>query len=461
MMVRSLRFGLWAVGLASAVILPLISAIGFRAAFEHHVHQSTIAELEADLRYMTRGLKLENGVVTLVPKTLPDPRFEEPLSGLYWQVVDDKSKAIVRSGSLVTFTMELPNDILPLNTVHRHLAKGPDGVDLLLLERRIPEGVEGKHSWRFAVAIDLALLKGQVDAIMWDTAPIIILLGVGLLIITFVQGGMVMGPLNQASHALALVRSGRQERLTEMVPVELDAFARDFDALLDAGESQAREARQRAADLAHSLRTPLAVLLARADEIEAAGQVSAATTIRDIVAGLEHRATRDLARANIHGPNLGRIVEVSLAPIIHQITSALARTSTTENLTWDVQVDPDHKVRLDQSDLTELIGSLLDNARKWAKSRIKITTISDQTSIRILIEDDGPGIEPHQRRMALSRGQKFDVNLSGTGLGLSIAQEIVQAYGGSLDLSDGLLGGLRVTLELPHIGRGSGQTQLT
>jgi signal transduction histidine kinase len=168
-----------------------------------------------------------------------------------------------------------------------------------------------------------------------------------------------------------------------------------------------------------------------------------------------------LARANIHGPVLGRTVEVSLAPIIHQITGALARTSITENLTWDVQVDPDHKVRLDQSDLTELIGSLLDNARKWAKSRIKITTIADQTSIRILIEDDGPGIEPHQRRMALSRGQKFDVNLSGTGLGLSIAQEIVQAYGGSLDLSDGLLGGLRVTLELPHMGRGSGQTQLT
>jgi signal transduction histidine kinase len=158
---------------------------------------------------------------------------------------------------------------------------------------------------------------------------------------------------------------------------------------------------------------------------------------------------------------LGRRVEVPLAPIIHQITNALARTSTTEDLTWDIQVDPDHKAKLDQSDLTELIGSLLDNARKWAKSRIKISTISDQTSLRILIEDDGPGIEPHQRRMALSRGQKFDVNLSGTGLGLSIAQEIVQAYGGSLELSDGLLGGLRVTLELPYIDFGSGHPQLT
>ncbi|HCP65320.1 MAG TPA: hypothetical protein DIU09_12105 [Hyphomonadaceae bacterium] len=459
-MVNSLRFGLWAVGIASAILLPLISALGFRTAFEHHVQHSSIAELEADLRFMTRGLKLENGVVVLVPKTLPDPRFEEPLSGLYWQIVDDKTQTIVRSGSLVTFTMKLPDDVLPLNTIHRHAVKGPDDVDLLLLERRIPEGVEGKHSWRFAVAIDRNLLKSQVDAIMLDTAPVFILLGFALLIITFVQGSMLMGPLNQASHALALVRAGRQERLTDMVPNELDTFARDFDALLDAGERQAREARERAADLAHSLRTPLAVLLARADEIEAAGQVGAAATIRDIVTGLEHRATRDLARANIHGPNLGRIVELQLTPIIHQITSALARTSTTENLTWDVQVDPAHKVRLDQSDLTELIGSLLDNARKWAKSRIKIATISDQTSLRILIEDDGPGIEPHQRRMALSRGQKFDANLSGTGLGLSIAQEIVQAYGGSLDLSDGLLGGLRVTLELPHTNFGSGPIQL-
>ncbi len=459
-MVNSLRFGLWAVGIASAIILPLISALGFRTAFEHHVQQSSIAELEADLRFMTRGLKLENGEVVLVPKTLPDPRFEEPLSGLYWQIVDDKTQKIVRSGSLVTFTMALPDDILPLNTIHHHEIKGPDDADLLLLERRIPEGAKGKHSWRFAVAIDRGVLRGQVDAIMLDTTPVFILLGFGLLILTFVQGSMLMGPLNQASRALALVRAGRQQRLTDMVPNELERFARDFDELLDAGERQAREARERAADLAHSLRTPLAVLLARADEIEAVGQVSAATTIRDIVTGLEHRATRDLARANIHGPILGRIVEVSLAPIIHQITNALARTSTTENLTWDVQVDPDHKVRLDQSDLTELIGSLLDNARKWAKSRIKIATISDQISLRILIEDDGPGIEPHQRRMALSRGQKFDANLSGTGLGLTIAQEIVQAYGGSLDLSDGLLGGLRVTLELPHTNFGAGQTQL-
>lgn len=449
-MVKSLRFGLWSVGLASAIILPLISAIGFRAAFEHHVQQSTIAELEADLRFMTRGLKLENGVVTLVPKTLPDPRFEEPLSGLYWQVVDDKSKAIVRSGSLVTFTMELPNDILPLNTVHRHAAEGPDGVDLLLLERRIPEGVEGKHSWRFAVAIDRELLEGQVDAIMLDTAPVFILLGMGLLIITFVQGSMLMGPLNKASHALALVRSGRQERLTEMVPIELDTFARDFDALLDAGERHGREARERAADLAHSLRTPLAVLLARADEIETSGQANAAATIRDIVSDLEHRATRDLARANIHGPTLGRLVEISLAPIIHQIANALARTSTTENLTWDVQVDPEHKIRIDQSDLTELVGSLLDNARKWARTRIAIATVADHANLRILIDDDGPGIEPHQRRMALARGQKFDSSLSGTGLGLSIAQEIVQAYGGDLELSDGNLGGLRVSITLPN-----------
>ena len=453
-MVNSLRFGLWAIGIASAIILPLIVALGFRAAFQNHVQQATVAELEADLRFMTRGLKLEDGAVILVPKVLPDPRFEEPLSGVYWQIVDDKTKTIVRSGSLVTFTLALPDDVLPLNTVHRHVVKGPEGVDLLLLERRIPEGVEGKHSWRFAVAIDRSLLKGQVDAMMLDTSPVFFLLGLSLLIVTFIQGGMLMGPLRQASRALALVRAGRKERLSDIVPKELDTFARDFDALLDAGERQVREARQRAADLAHSLRTPMAVLLARADEIDAAGQAGAAATIRDIVTGLEHRATRDLALANIHGPNLGRLVEISLAPVIHQIASALGRTSGRENLTWDIQVAPEHKVRLDQSDLTELVGSLLDNARKWAKSRILIATVSDHASLRILIEDDGPGIEPHQRRLALSRGQKFDAALSGTGLGLSIAQEIVLAYGGSLDLSDGLLGGLRVTLELPQTNLG-------
>ncbi|GBF58954.1 virulence sensor histidine kinase PhoQ [Candidatus Phycosocius bacilliformis] len=453
-MAKSLRVGLWAIGLISAIILPLITALGFRAAFESHVYKSTASELEADLRFMTRGLKLENGLITLVPKTLPDPRFEEPLSGLYWQIVDDKSKTTVRSGSLVTFTIALPQDDLPLNIVHRHIVLGPDGTELMVLERRIPEGVKGKQSWRFAVAIERDLLERQVHAIMSDTMPVFILLGLGLLVLTFIQGQILLGPLNQASRALSLVHAGLQERLTSTVPSELDDFARDFDALLDASERQAREARERAADLAHSLRTPLAVLMARADEIEIAGLSAAAASIRDIVGGLEHRATRDLARAHIHGPILGRLVELPLAPIINQIANALARSSATENLTWDVQVDADHKVKLDQSDLTELIGSLLDNARKWAKSRIKIATICDPSRLRIIIDDDGPGIEPHLRRMAISRGQKFDAHLSGTGLGLSIAQEIIQAYGGSLELSDGVLGGLRVTLNLPHASIG-------
>lgn len=453
----SLRLRLLLVGVAGALVLPLLAAAGLRAAFEHHVEAATTGELEADLRYLTRSLRLAGSAVLLEPVALPDPRFGEPLSGLYWQIEDDASGAVVRSGSLVTFTIRLPDDELPQGAIHRHELAGPDGARLLLLERRIPDGPDQKRGWRFAVAVDRALLDRQADAFLSDLVPVLLLLSAGLLGLSLVQGAITLAPLRRARTALAGVRAGRRSRLAGSFPQELDVIAQDFDALLDTAEAQARAARERAADLAHALRTPLAVLMARAAEAETAGQAAIAASIREIVAELDGRAARDLARASIQGPLPGRTTILPLAPAIGRIVGALSRTPGPRALSWTVEIDPAHAVRMEAGDLTELAGCLLDNAGKWAARQVRVASRTRDSRLILTVEDDGPGIAPHQRRIATARGTRLDPERSGTGLGLSIASEIARAYGGTLDLEDSTLGGLCVTVVLaPQAGAATG-----
>ncbi|MCU0881205.1 MAG: HAMP domain-containing histidine kinase [Hyphomonadaceae bacterium] len=448
-MILSLRLRLLLVGLFAAVTIPAFAAVGLRAAFEHHVTATHVGELEADLRYLTRSLRVEDGTVALAPVTLPDPRFSEPLSGLYWQIVDDATGANTRSGSLMTFMIDLPKDDLPLGTIHRHDLAGPDGSHLLLLERRIPDGPDRKRSWRFAVAIDRALLDNETDAFMADLLPVLLLLAAGLVGMSLAQTVIILAPLGKARAAFAGLKAGHNARLSGAFPPELGSIARDFDALLDTAERQARETRERAADLAHGLRTPLAVLMARAEEAEALGQGAMAASIREVVADLDQRAARDLARTHIHGPVPGRTTDLVLAPAIGRIVSALARSPLAAAITWEVEIDPAHQVRMDASDLTELVGSVLDNARKWARHKVRIASATNNGSMILTFEDDGCGIDPQHRRAALTRGIRLDCERSGTGLGLAIAQEIAQAYRGTLELHDSALGGLRVVVRLP------------
>ncbi len=444
-MTHSLRARFAWAGLALTALVMLAMGIVLQGLFERHVEREAEAQLEADLRYLARGLLPAEGGPPRV-LALPDPRFQEPYSGLYWQLRDDRTGEVWRSPSLGGFTLALEPDVLRPGELHRHILIGPEGGKMIVLERRIGDGAAAH--FRVAAAVDRKVLRAANRAFLWEFLPVLASLAVGMLLASVVQGVIALYPIARARQALRELRAGRRERLAGALPSELEGLATEFDALLEAQRRSARIARERAADLAHGLRTPLALLAARARDLEARGEAEAARDLRDLAAAMEARLARELARAQIHGPpQLGG--RVALAPLARRITEALARSPAGERLAWEVAVPEALALTGDEGDVLELLGSLLDNAGKWAATRVRLSAAREADGLVLRVEDDGPGIPPQDRRAALTRGVRLDAAVSGTGLGLAIAQDIVAAYGGTLLLEGSPLGGLGVQIRLP------------
>jgi signal transduction histidine kinase len=382
---------------------------------------------------------------------LPDPRFVEADSGFYWQLRDDRTGETLRSPSLGRFTLALEPDELRAGELHRHILRGPEGGKMIALERRI--GDAPATEFRAVVAVDRKVLRAANRTFLWEFLPVLISLAVGVLLASAVQGAIALHPIARARTALGALREGKRERLGGALPSELDGLAHEFDALLEAQRRGTRIARERAADLAHGLRTSLALLNARARNLDAQGEAEAARDIRELTTAMEARLSRELARAHIHGPAaLGAGVAVAplaLAPLARRIAEAISRAPSAEHLTWEVDVPAGLAVQVDEGDLIELLGSLFDNAAKWARTRLRLSAMAQPEGVVLWVEDDGAGIAPQDRRAALARGVRLDASVSGTGLGLAIAQDIVAAYGGTLRLEGSDWGGLRVRILLP------------
>lgn len=435
--------------LASVVasgVLAIVLGFVLQGVFEAHAERAAVEELNADLRFLTRSLHIENGAVVVRVEQLPDPRFQEPLSGLYWQIHDDRTGAVTRSDSLATFALDLPPDELALGEVHRHILPGPEGAKLIVLERRIPGGPQAKAAFRFAVAIDRAVIAQSYRAFVHDLFPILALIAVGLFGASLVQAAFALAPLARARRALQSVRDGERDRLGDAAPQELAGLASDFDAMIAAEKHAAQKSRERAADLAHSLRTPLAVLSAQARDLRHRGYQEAAEVIDTVVGDLDARVSRELARAQILGPSM-RGGLIAAGPLAERLVRALASTQDGERLSWTVDIDAGLYLRMDGADLTELFGALAHNASKWAKSAVRLSAAGSASAWVLCVDDDGPGIPLQDRRAALTRGSGLDLKRSGSGLGLAIAEDIARAYGAALSLEDSPLGGLRVKVE--------------
>ena len=448
-MTRSIRLRFALVGVLTAILAAVAVGAAVQGLFERHVEREMLAELDADLRFLARSIVVEEGAATLKVAPLPDPRFQEPLSGLYWQIRNDRTGSVLRSPSLAGAAFPLEPDALRPGERHRHIVRGPEGTKMIVLERRVDEAVEPMASYRVAVAIDRKLLEAANRAFVLDLLPTLAGIAAGLLGAFALQGGIALWPIARARHVLRDLRDGRRERLSGALPSELEGLAAEFDALLEAQRQGARRARERAADLAHGLRTPLALLAARGRDLRERGEAEAAAAIEAIAASIDGRMARELARAHIQGPAV-QGGAVALRPVVERISRAFARMPGGAHLGWRVEIPADLAGAAEEGDLVELLGVLLDNAAKWARSEVRIGAQAGDGLLSLTVEDDGPGIPPQDRRAALARGVRLDPDRSGTGLGLSIAGDIAAAYGGEIRLGESELGGLRVTVTWPR-----------
>jgi signal transduction histidine kinase len=247
---------------------------------------------------------------------------------------------------------------------------------------------------------------------------------------------------------LAAVRDGRHGRVEGAYPAEVQPLVDDLNALLAAREATIARAVAKAGDLAHGLKTPLAVLAHEADRVAAAGQGDLAASIAQQVERMRRQVDYHLAHARAaasgaHGARCG------IRTSAEGLARALLRLYAARGLAIDVHVPAGQTVRAQREDLDEMLGNLLDNACKWARTRVTIDACVREKAVLVSVDDDGPGLEPAMRVAVLQRGVRADESSPGSGLGLAIVRDLAELYGGSLTLTRSPAGGVRAQLQLP------------
>lgn len=258
-----------------------------------------------------------------------------------------------------------------------------------------------------------------------------------------------LAPFEQLRARLAAVRDGHAARVEGGYPAEVQPLVNDLNALLDHREQVVKRALAKAGDLAHGLKTPLAVLFQEAERAERAGQRELAAAVHQQAERMRRQVDYHLAQARAAASGAAPGARCSVRDSAEGLARTLDRLHAERGLELDLRVVPEHSVRGERADLDEMLGNLLDNACKWARSRVRVTSIEEGAELVILVDDDGPGLEPALRAAVLQRGVRADEAAAGSGFGLAIVRELAELYGGSIVLESSPLGGVRARLRLP------------
>lgn len=439
---------------AAAVTLAaaLISAqFGLALLFERHVERRVQSELEADIRQLIAGLSVTAQGVPRFDREPSDQRYAQTFSGKYWQVELDQ-RVVAKSRSLWDTQMQLPLNMPDAGELHQHRLQGPRGRSLLVVERCfLAERTGTAHRFCVAAAVDDSEVYAAVDAFRTDLAIALTILG-ALLFAAFATAVYVgIGPLNRLRTALASLRAGDERRLEGRFPEELAPLVDDLNRVLDQRARTAQQAKLRAADLAHGLKTPLTAIEVVADELRGKGEAEVGAELSGYVSTMRRHVERELAlaRSAVTGEP-GKTIVLSSA--VEHLVSSLRRISNGKELAWNIRIAPALAIKIDDALLMEVLGNLLDNARKWARSRVDISARRRDGYVEIGVDDDGSGVAEDQLEVILGRGRRLDASVPGTGFGLAIVHDMLEQAGGSITLERSSMGGLGVRVLLPVQG---------
>src|SRR5499426_1108521 len=429
MRANSLALRLFLSATAWTVIILLITGIVLSSLYRQAVERAFDRRLGVYLRTLVADVASPEEGGEKFPQSLGEPLFELPLSGWYWQVTRlDPAKAEVRaSRSLWDGGLPHLQDYgiaAGPNGSREGYVPGPEDQRLRLVERNIDLGDEGRYL--VAVAGDAAEISEETRS--FDQALIVTfsILAAVLLLTTVFQVRFGLAPLKRITDDLAAIRSGSSERLTGTFPEEIAPLARETNALIEANRQIVERARTHVGNLAHALKTPLSVIVneATTQEDAFASKVREQTDImRDQVALYLDRA-RMAARIGV----IGRVTEVR--PVGESLIRALERIYRDRQLSYIMDCPAGTRFQGERQDLEEMLGNLLDNASKWARSKVMLSVATlpadngAHARFEIRVEDDGPGLTPKQREQVGNRGSRLDETKPGSGLGLSIVVEL-------------------------------------
>jgi signal transduction histidine kinase len=439
--------GIWT--LLVVLIAGVFLTAQFRSAAIRRFDQS-LAVLTDDLY---AGSTVEDG--QLRAPVLTDIRATRAYSGRYWVILDKSldgaMKPVERSRSLFDSDLMLSSkqidqlDAAPGQTQYFNM-RGPQDKPLraAAILARLPGYADPVV---FLAAEDRTPIDADADRFAGVTAIALAILSGGLILATVVQVRFGLTPLFRLRREVASVRRGKAERVEGIYPEELEPLAVELNALLAHNQEVVERQRTHVGNLAHALKTPLSVMLTEASQQP--GQLAEvverqAQTMREQV---DHHLRR--ARAAARSQTSGERTPVE--PILDELAVTLERIFQDKGVEIDWRCPEDLCFQGEKQDFMELAGNVMENAGKWCKGKIRAeATPTGEGRMTVTVDDDGPGLPPEERAQALKRGQRLDENAPGSGLGLSIVDELTRAYGGSVQLGESPMGGLRVILDLPR-----------
>ncbi len=354
-----------------------------------------------------------------------DPRFTAPLSGWYWQVAAD-GQVFARSDSLYQGQLDG--------------ASGPDGAPLRLTERAftIPGSTE---ALRLTVTAPQSEIDGALSTVRRPLGWTLIALGLGLGLAVLVQVTLGLSALKAMGRDLRAVRDGRADALPLPPATELRPVAEEINALLTLNRDQLARTREQIGNLAHSLKTPLMALQ---------GEMPPEDPGQAMIARMDRQIGWHLKRARSAGS--GRVLgqRTPVAPVVADIALVLRRALDDRGITLETDLIAGAALPVEQQDAQEMLGNLMENAAKWARSRIAVRARTDAGRIVLTVADDGPGMPAADHARAVARGARLDERGPGAGLGLAIVADLAALNGGALRLGrDPALGGLAARISLP------------
>jgi len=456
-MSRSLRLRLLAGTLAWMLAAIALAGWGLRALFQDHITQQLQEQLVMQLDHLSGAVDWQPGGRVSVAHLGADARMEQPLSGLYWQIDELGSPqgaparaAVARSRSLWDQQLALPAapGAVPVKGYRQLQLQDAQGHALLAVARILQLPEDDAPPLRLVVAGDKALLAEPLQRFTYMLLLALAMLAAGMALAVALQLQLALRPLKLLRQGLAQVRSGAATQLAGRYPQELEPLVAEFNHVLLENADMVQRARTQAGNLAHAVHTPLSVLA------NAAAQDTGplAQLVQEQVAAARRQVDYHLARARA----AAAVRATGLATPVLEPVRALLRTMTRLHDARDLSFElapqaQDLAFRGETQDLYELLGNLIDNAGKWARTRIVVDVQREGGQLCITVDDDGPGIPEEQRERMFERGVQLDERRPGSGLGLDIVRALVDSYGGSVQAQESPLGGARLRLCLPLV----------
>lgn len=430
-------------------ILFALTIVGLDIAFR----QSTDRALEELLDSQILGLIAlaepdEQGNLML-PDAQLNPRFELAGSGLYGFLWDDQGLALWQSLSLVGQAISI--DVLPAPGQQQRLTidlpdQAPLAGLLMGITWEFEDGRVGEYTLGVAVSLEPYLARQRSfrrNLIGWFTGITLTMLVVITALLRW-----VLRPLRTLERQVREVEAGRRGRLHGEFPLELSGLADDLNALIETERRRHVRYRNTLDDLAHSLKTPLAVMRTVLSESEGDRHEA----LNRELERMDQRVSWQLRRARASGATGLGMEPVAVAPIVQDLRTALGKVYRDKNVSCEVQVDDSELFQGDSGDLTEVLGNLMDNAYKYCRGRVQVSVSGTDGRLCIRVEDDGPGISPDEADGLFERGSRADESVPGQGIGLAVVRETVALYHGLLDVRRSALGGACVVVELSRAG---------